>query len=219
MLETAQGGGNYLTIISDGKLHQVVPEGTEGAVLREGTLKDETTYSKWERVYNAVTGIITNASIVAGKFGKSFVLVLNDGSHPTATLSLSVDSSFGEDMLKKFLSIDLSKPVRIVPYALPEANGKKGKKGITIYQDEKKIQSYFHSYDTESKISTPLHGYPEVPVAKKGKTISPDEWKMHFMSAKLFMVEYIDEHPQFGGQAPANTAEVASEVLADGDDF
>lgn len=184
MLEATKKGGVFVTVLADGKFHQTVDAGTASAVLREGEDKDGVAFSKWELVFDALSGVIGKVDLVDGKFGMNLNIEI-DG----ATASFSTSGNFGEDMLKKILNIDLSKPVRLVPYSITE--GEKTKKGVTVYQGEKKVQSYFHSYDTGTKKTTPINGYPEMPVAKGTKKISSDEWKMFFMKARLFMIDQV----------------------------
>lgn len=181
-----------MSVLADGKFHQTVPVGTEGAVLREGEDKDGVPFSKWELVFDAVSGIISSVQFHEGKFGKSLNVVI-DG----VTVSFSTNGKFGEDLMKKILLVDTSKSVRLVPYSFLDEKGR-NQSGVTVYQDDKKVPSYFHDYDTGTKKMTPKNGYPEMPVAKAGKKISPDEWKMFFMQARLFMIDKIEE--RFGNE-------------------
>ena len=198
--------GIYFNVMADGKFHQTVPEGTEGAVLREGELKDGTTFSKWEKLFSDISGKITKIEFYDGNYGKNLILTIEDEGYEPVKVSLNTSQNFGEDMLKKILAIDLEQPVKLVPYSLIDDKTKKSKKGITVYQNDEKIQSYFHSYDTETKVTTPLHGYPKAPVAKKGKTISADEWKLWFGQCRLFMINFIEDKLGLDNTADAEAA-------------
>lgn len=206
--EEARAKEDFYNVLADAKFHFAVDEGTEGAVRREYTVKGkdgnpDTTGVKYELLYGALSGKITKVAFHEGDYGKNLLLTLEDGDE-TFVVSLGTNSNFGEDMLKKLLNIDMDQPVRLVPYSLKDKNTGKDKRGITVYQgqdsegkfitaDENKVQSYFHKYNEETKTTTSLHGFPKAPVAKKGKEISKDEWKVWFAQCRLFMIDFIEE--------------------------
>lgn len=172
----------YLTILTDGKLHKDVPEGTEGEIKRE--VKDKqtgvVTGIKNELVFDEVSGIITNISFKEGKFGTNIQIEIDkDG-----VLSLGTASEYGEDIMKKIPNIDLSKEVKIVPYSFT-AEGK-SKKGVTIYQDGNKIGSFY--FDPATK--TGINGIP----LTEGDTskFTSDDWKLHFMLVRKFLVNQLE---------------------------
>jgi len=191
--EEARPTANYYNVLADGKFHLTVPEGTEGAILRTFETSDGATGSKWEKIYQSVSGLITKVEFYDGHFGKNLLLTIEDEGFEPLVVSLGTGTSFGEDMLKKLLAIDIMQPVKLVPYALVDEKTKRTKKGMTVYQNGEKVTSYFHTYDKETKKTTNINGYPHVPVAKGKKLISSDEWKMHFMQARLFMIEQVME--------------------------
>lgn len=175
----------YVSVLSDGKLHMTVPEGTVGAVKREYETSDGKSGYKWEQVFTELSGIISGVSFFDGDFGKSIQIVITDGNEKPVVLSLATASNYGEDMMKKLLSIDINKPVKIIPYNFEDSN-KKSKKGITIYQDGQKVKNYF--YDDVSKMNT--NGFPE----PTSKTLSKEEWKMYFLQIRIFLINKITEH-------------------------
>lgn len=183
---------NYLSILADGKLHMTVPEGTEGAVVREYETSDGTKGHKWEKVYKDVIGKITKIGFFDGDYGRSLQLTITDGEEIPVVLSLSTSSNYGEDMMKKLLNIDLEKIVKIAPYSFTDEKGK-SKKGVTVWQfseetgKNEKITNYF--YDTEAKKN--IHGYPEPKKLKK--PLSKDQWKLYFGECREFLVETITE--------------------------
>lgn len=211
--------GTYFNLMSDGKFHQVVQHTVEGAVLREGVTKDGTPYSKWEKIYQDISGIITKVDFYEGDYGKNLLLKIEDEGYEPVTVSVNVTSNFAEDIMKKLLNIDMSKPVKLVPYVIENKDTGKTKKGVAIYQgqdesgkflkeNENKIQSFFHEYDPETKTTTPKNGFPPLPKAKKGKTISSDEWKIYFSQCRLFMIEKIEEHFGIATQTSENVEAV-----------
>lgn len=182
---------NYYNVLADGKFHCTVSEGTEGAILRKYETSAGTQGEKWEKQYQDLSGMITKVDTFDGLFGKNLLITLTD-EEGSMIVSLSTASNFGEDMLKKLLNIDLTKEVKFVPYSFTDDKGK-SKKGITVYQDGEKVQSWFHSYDSVTKKTTEIKGYPKAPKAKAGKVISSDEWKLFFMTARLFMIGVVEE--------------------------
>ena len=207
---------NFVTILADGKLHMTVPEGTEGAVTRTYETSDGKQGSKTELVFDDVVGQITKMSFRDGDFGTSLNVEITDGDEKPVVLSLGTASNFGEDMMKKIFNVDLTKYVKIVPYAFVDETTKKNKRGITIWQKDaegknQKIKNYFYDEKTEG----PCNGYPEVPVAKKGKTISSDDWKLFFGLARKFMMEKMTEHFKLDEEQKSET-EKAVEGEADG---
>lgn len=206
--EEARQKEDFYNVLADAKFHFVVDEGTEGAVRREYTIKGkdgdaDSIGVKHELLYSALSGKITKVAFHEGDFGKNLLITLKDGDE-TFVVSLGTASNFGEDMLKKLLNINMDEPVRLVPYSLKDAKTGKDKRGITVYQgqdaegkfltgDENKVQSHFHQWDEVTKTSTPLHGFPKVPVAKKRKVLSKDEWKIWFTQCRLFMIDFIEE--------------------------
>lgn len=171
----------FITILADGKFHESVEDGTPGSVVREyedsktGEMKQ-----KVELVHESVSGIITNVSFHDGEFGKSIQIEL-DGD---GVVSVGVTSTFGEDFMKKLPAIKLDKEVKLTPYSF-EAEGKT-RKGITVYQDGEKVESFY--YDKEAKKA--INGLPQ-PEGDTAKYDSED-WKMHFMVVRKFLIKQVE---------------------------
>jgi hypothetical protein len=203
---TAQENKTYATILSDGKIHITVPEGTEGSVVRTYETSDGTKGSKTEMVYTNIVGKITGINFKEGNYGMQLQLTISDGTDKPVVLSLGTSSNFGEDAMKKLININLDKKVKIAPFAFKDEKGK-SKKGLTIWQmnDEtkkvEKVQNYF--YDPKNKCNT--NGYPE-PKPKKGKTtkdFTTDQWKLYFGECREFLIEKITEHFKIEEQSSA----------------
>lgn len=200
---------NYVSILADGLLHLPVPEGTEGSIVREYETSDGTKGSKTEMVFTELSGVISKIAFFEGDFGKLLQLTVVDGEEEPITLSVGTATNFGEDLMKKLPAIDITLPVRLVPYSFTDEKGK-NKKGVTVYQNEVKVGS--HYYDDVAK--TIINGLPQPPVAKKGKVISKDEWKMYFMQVRIFLIDKITE--TFGLDAQDHTANAGMDDF-DGD--
>lgn len=181
MLKNTQNTDKFLSILSDGTMRLSVPEGTEGAVKREYETSDGKTGTKYELVYTELSGTISKIAFWDGDFGKLLQLTVTDGEEDPIVLSIGTASSFGEDIMKKLPAIDLLQPVVIAPYAFEDDKGKK-RKGVTLKQGDKKIESFY--YDKETKKNT--NGLPDVVLKKK---MTSDDWKMYFLSVRLFLID------------------------------
>jgi hypothetical protein len=177
----------FVSILSDGTIRLPAEAEAEGAIKRTYETSDGKTGEKWEYVYTELTGLITKLSFYEGDYGKLLQIKVEDGSDKPIILSVGTETPFGEDIMKKLPAIDLTKPVKFVPFSFETEAGKK-KRGVTIYQNvgdaDVKINNYY--YDPEKKQNT--NGYPD-PELKKGKKPTKEEWKLYFMKARLFLIE------------------------------
>jgi len=187
--EEARETKDYYNVLSDGKFHLTVPNGTEGAVVREYETSTGEKGSKTEKVFNSVSGLIKSVEFYDGSYGKNLILNMEDEDGAFA-ISFGCATNFGEDVLKKILNIDMSKEVKLTPYSFIDDVTKKSKKGVSITQGDEKITSYFHDYDGDTKKTTVKYGYPKTPTKKN---MSSDEWKLYFMTARLFMIDKVAE--------------------------
>lgn len=183
-LKNTRSDNTFVTILSDGTLRVTVPEGTDGAVKREYETSDGKKGVKYEHVFTELFGMIKKINFFEGSYGKSLQIIVEDNGEEY-NLSVNTESNFGEDLMKKLPSVDMKKPVLIVPYSFDDEKGKK-KRGVTISQDGKKIQNFFLDKETNKSKS----GYPEVPKKKMTK----DDWKLYFMNARIFLIEYISNN-------------------------
>lgn len=178
----------YASVLADGLIHVEVPEDTEGAIKREYETSDGKTGTKFEHVYDELSGKISSIAFFDGDFGKSLQITFTDGNEKPIMLSLNTSSSYGEDVMKKLPNVAIAQEVTFKPYSFTDDNGKK-KKGITVMQNGEKITNYY--YDAENKKN--VHDFPVPPKPKKGKVLSTDEWKLYFMSTRMFLIEQIEE--------------------------
>lgn len=178
-LKKNENNKKYISVLADGKFHESVLEGTEGAVVRTYEDKDGVKQSKIELVFDEAQGKITKFYFEDGEFGKNLLLEIdNDG-----IIVLGTASSFCEDLMKKLPAIDLKADVKLVPYSFV-AEGK-SRKGITVYQGEQKVESYY--WDKEAK--KVKNGFPEI--EGDASKFDSDDWKMHFMKVRKFLVSEI----------------------------
>lgn len=193
----------YLNILgSDGSLRMTTEESDPKAKRRDWKSPDgEKTGTKWERVYRDISGKVTTIEFYDGDYGKNLIIGLTDGDNDEVCVSIQTNSPFGEDMMKKIPAIDMSKSIKLAPYAFEDDNGKM-RKGVTVYQandegvfdKDNKVENFF--YDKTKKEN--LYDFPTPKFKKDKKTgenkpFSSDEWKLYFGTCRLFLIDYIEE--------------------------
>lgn len=162
----------FLTVLADGKFHQKVPSGTAGAVERVIEKDDLTQEVVTELIHDSVSGLITNAYIEDGQFGKNLKIEI-DGD---GVISLNMKSQYAESFLRRLPNITISGKVSLSPYNFTNKEGKKYK-GITITQNEEKLQD--HYYDAANK--KVANGMPEKD--------SEEEWDEYFTGVRKFLTQ------------------------------
>ena len=192
--------GKYIQVGSEGDLRLVVTETTLGAIRREYETSTGVKGVKWELIFTDLSGMITAVNFKEGEFGTSLQVTVKDGEDEPIILSVGTDTGFGEDLMKKFPNIDVTKPVRIAPYCVEKDSGKKIR-GMTVYQDDKrKILGFY--YDPEAKKT--INGLPE----PKGDTkkYSKDKWKAYFLDVRLFLMDEVSKQFKLGENAGTGDA-------------
>lgn len=174
--------GRYISIKSDGKFHETVNQGVEGAVYREFETSTGEKGSKWELVYTKIEALITNIKFEDGDFGENLQITFKDGEEEV-TLSQGVATNFGEDLLKKLPAVDFSQMVGLSPYSFTSDRGKLIR-GVSVYQKSDKVTNFFYDFEN----SKTLYDFP----IAEGDTdlYSKDDWKIHFLQARKFLVNY-----------------------------
>ena len=186
----------FWTILSDGKLHHSVPEGTTNAVRRDYETSSGEKGVKFELLAESIKGKIENLLFYEGDYGKQLQIYFakEKPEDRRVVLSLSMAGNFGEDFTKKLQKIDEEKEIKLVPYSFEDENKRK-KRGITVYQDNIKIQGYYHEVkkgkNGKDKLVN-INGYPEVP--KEAEKWASDDWKLFFLQARKFLVSEVEKH-------------------------
>lgn len=176
----------YVSILSsDASLRMVVPNGTQGSVVREYETSTGQKGTKTELVFQKISGKITNIGFYEGDFGKLVQLDITDEAG-TLTLSVSTAQNYGEDIMKKIPNINLDLPIILTPYSFDDEKGK-NKRGVSIVQEGVKIKNFF--YDEVAKKN--INGYPDP--EGDTKSYDKDDWKIYFMKARKFLISYIEE--------------------------
>lgn len=198
----------YFTIVG-GKIREKVEEGTEGAKLREGELKDGTTYSKWELVSAGLSGVITDVSFFDGQYGKNIVITLEDPDDGTLVLTIGADNkNTGIPFMLALPNIKMDEVVVFKPYDFTDPKTKERVSGLSIQQNGEKIKSAF--YDPITKKN--LLGMPEPKKNRKGEV----DWKVHFTLRDAWLQDYMVDNNYIQDSAPAVATEEAEK---DEDDF
>lgn len=181
---TAREPRTYASIGADGTIRVKTSESDPLAVRRDYELRDGTSGTKWERIYHELSGTITDVSFRDGDYGRTLDVEVTDGDEKII-LTINMATNYAEDLMKKLPRIDFLKEVVFKPYSFEDKN-KKLRKGISVYQGENKLASYFH--DAENK---PINDFPEV---EEGKSYDSDEWKVYFIQVKKFLQKFIEEN-------------------------
>jgi len=177
----------YLSILSDGHIHMTVDESHPDAKKREYETSTGEKGVKYEVLYQELDGTILGLEFQDGNFGKMLQVSIRDDENEDFILSIGTESNYGEDLMKKLPNVKLLEKIVFSPYAFTDDKGKT-RKGITLYQDGNKIPNFF--WDAEKKKS--LHGYPKV--EGDTKKFQKDDWKIFYMQARKFLINYTEEN-------------------------
>lgn len=186
MLQAHEGGNKVYLKIIDGKLRKEVSKDTEGAVKRDWKAPDGSEGTKWEMVYDTVSGVITRMYFRETDFGK-FLNIEFDG---TEVAAFHTDHRYFADFVKKLASCDISKPMTVRPYDFVDKNEKRVT-GVSITQEghgweDNKAPDFF--YDFEKKAYK--HDFPKAAHTKENP-FDKDDWKAYFIGVKKFLVAYV----------------------------
>ena len=161
----------FLTVLADGNFHQKVQQGTAGAVERTIEKDDLTQETVYELLHKSVTGVITNAYIEDGQFGKNLKIEIdNDG-----IISLNMKSQYAESLLRRLPNINVSEPVSLSPYNFSKDSKKF--KGISVSQNGEKLQDHYFNAEKKSV----ANGLPEKD--------ADEEWDEYFTGVRKFLTQ------------------------------
>lgn len=174
----------FITILSDGKFHKVVPEGTEGAIKRE--VKDkktgQVTSIKNELIFSTAKGVITDVFFKDGEYGKNINIEFDN----EAILSIGVKNSFAEYFMRRFKNIKPGVEVTLRPFSFENDKGK-NVRGLKVIQDGVTLSNYY--YDEEAKKS--ING---LPLPKDGgKDFDSDDWTSYYTQVRKFLINDIEK--------------------------
>lgn len=182
----------YVSILADGSFRLSVPEGTEGAVVREYETSEGMKATKNELVLQAISGKVTKVDFVTTNYGTLLQITVSDEGQDLI-ISTGTSSNFGTDLMKRLPSFDFSKNYRFAPYSFTNDDGKNVRgvsiiEGLTFVKDASKIPNFFW----DAKKEKVLHDFPQ----PKGDTkkYTKNRWKSFFGDVEDFLIEYIKDN-------------------------
>ncbi len=169
--------------ISYGKLRQKSTSDNPEAVERENRQGDKV----WELVFNFIEGQITGIYYKeSDEYGNSFDVTIDDGEEKYG-VSFKENSRYCQDFLSRLPNVDLSKWVKIAPYDFIPKDSEKNKQGITLWQNDEKLQNYFVAKEDDKFIYS--HDFPE-----SDGTLSKDDFMIYLIKVKGFLREYTKDN-------------------------
>lgn len=159
----------YLSV-ADGNLvrqHKEANQYTTQRITKTGKVVNE-------EFFKDLTATIKSISTRENDYGKQWQITFEDGDS-TYVISLGYSSRYAASFLKALPNLNLSKPVRFMPWAMKDKNDPtKTITGVTLYQDGNKIAPYYTREDPK--------GLPQMQKIKvKGKEQWDDSDMMAFL--------------------------------------
>ena len=134
-----------------------------------------------EEKFKDLTAKLTNIATKENDFGKQWVLRFEDGDE-TYFVNISYSSRYASSFLKALPNVDLSQPIRFMPWSMTDKNDPAKKvTGVTLYQNGNKVLPAFTKEEP--------NGLPEMKQIKvKGKVTWDDSEMMEFLEAKAMQL-------------------------------
>lgn len=193
----ASGNITYFTIWGGNLVLPAEPE-EEGAVKRTWEDSDGNTKSKWEFREKDITGLITGLEFRDGNFWENLYIELTNQAEEICKIQIPTDSDYFRSFASQLKNIDLTEEVVFNSYDFTWEDGKR-RRGMSLQQDGKKVQSYY--YDPDKKAS--INGMPSVD-KKEAKTYDKDDWKVFYLGVKKFLKkEVLAVAEQFAEKQPS----------------
>lgn len=185
-------------------------KGEEGAVTtniynQQGEIVKEKTEQHRAELVDVMINDVSfhDVDTADGRSFTSMNIGLTSKTGKEVVLSIPVNSSYADNLMKALPAINLEKPVTLSPYNFLNEGGKVVS-GLSIKQNGAKVFSHYNDFDPETKKSTPKNGFPGM-----GKTheevnaMTPDRkklfWKNYFAEASIFLKEETEKNivPKF----------------------
>lgn len=178
----------FLTILADGKFHEKVEEDTEGAKLRIIEGKDgEEDREVYELTYPGITAMITKIQFFEGDYGTNILIDMEDEDDNQFCVSLACASNYGERFMEVLPNLDLNEEVELVPYAFKPKGATEKVRGLTIKQDDEKLESAFAVKDGD-EWEVLIKGFPMPDPKKK---YNSEKWKTFFAQRREWVMDYL----------------------------
>lgn len=189
-LHTEKDQKRYLTILADGKFHEKVDEDTEGAKVRVIEGKDgEEDREVHELTYPGITAMIKKIKFFEGDYGTNIQIDMEDEDENQFCVSLPCASNYGERFMEVLPNLDLTKEVELVPYSFKPRGQAEKVRGLTIKQDDEKLESSFATKDGDTW-EVLVKGFPMPDPKKK---YNSEKWKTFFASRREWVMDYLIE--------------------------
>jgi hypothetical protein len=169
-----------------GALCRTTTEDDPAARRREYTTKTGEENVIFEEVKAGIDGFITGVEIVAGKFGDQLYVNIRDVEE--FVLQMPWKSTYAKTFLERLPGADVKQMVTIMPYSFEDKAGKK-RSGITLFQNDVKVDSLFRRWDGEKTVYKNDYPHCENPNDK-------DEWDIVNIKQFRFLKEnVVDKFP------------------------
>jgi hypothetical protein len=130
------GDGGMFLGISGGKLVQQHKEAVKDVTSTRTTKTGKTVH---EEKFDYIEGILISLKTKENDYGKQYVLGVQDGDDKFY-INISYSSRYSTSFLKALPNIDISRPVKLMPWSMADKNDATKKIiGITMWQDGEKI--------------------------------------------------------------------------------
>lgn len=192
---------DYFRPVSDGKIvrkiskeeyeRRIATNPEDNVRAREWkTAKDEGI--AYEETYDAMTGKIVKLDIRDHEqYGRSIAVTLRQASGAEGIFTVGTSNQYGMSLMERLPSVNFDEDVRISAYA--KQVGENKRYSIYMTQGENRVESFFKSYNTDTKEWTLSNGYPEVDEKEKKKYGDKFWSQRYFPECSVFLVEYIEE--------------------------
>lgn len=186
----------YYTIVG-GSFRVRVAQDDPEAVRRDWTSADGTkSGTKYERIVKSLIGYIEDIQFRDSEYGLQLYIMLDENDQGwKPVIALNTASREAEDFLRKLPNIQLLKEVRLRPFDFTGNSGDEVRGMEVMHADPngeftEKVVNFFR--DAEKKVN--INGYPN----PEGDTndYSKDDWKLYFLQARKFLVNYTREKMQ-----------------------
>lgn len=198
--QSHKSDARYFSIIDGTFRVQVSPDHPD-AVARDWETKDGKKGTKYERIVQALFGVVEGIEFHDGDYGTNLNITLDkdEDSGKNPVLSMGTATPYGEATLKLLPNLVPGKEYRFRPFSFKDKETDKDIRGMEITErdsDDKftvKIPNFF--YDAETK--TALNGYP-TPEGDTSKYKS-DDWKLFYLQARKHLIRYAEQNvlPRF----------------------
>lgn len=189
----------YFRPVSDGKIvrkiskeeyERRVTDPKQNVRAREWSTPKESGIA-YEEFYSAISGRIVAIKMRDHEqFGRSIAITLRQKNGAEGVFTVGTGSQYGMSLMERLPNVNLDAEVRISAFA--KTTGETTRYSIYINQDEERVESFFKSYNVETKTWTLSHGYPEVDEKEKKKYGDKFWSQRYFPECSVFLVEYIE---------------------------